>query len=299
MGPMGPMGAAGMNGAAGAMGATGPAGPQGVPGSQGPGGGVFGEAASQFAGFTTATFAGNGSGREAMHARCAAAFTGAHLCHMSEYYLSNSATVPPASGAWIDSSGFISAASSTGSLVNGAGDVRLGRIIGASGLNCTSWTASGSLGYMLTVSGVSQQSCTTPRPLACCSTPYAEHFRGFTTQTVSGGRSGGRAEMHQLCGAQFPGSHLCWTAEYARATPTVTPPASGAWIDSSAHLHTSGSLYDTNYLETAELGRYTSGNSLNCTAWTEASPQLGYALTPDGLSQVQCATARPLACCGD
>lgn len=297
MGPMGMAGAAGAAGALGPAGPAGPAGPQGVPGSQGPGGGVFGEAASQFAGFTTATFAGNATGREAMHARCAAAFTGSHLCHVSEYYLSNSATVPPAAGAWIDSSGFTVESGSDGETSNSVGDIRMGRYVGGNSLNCSAWSAGGTLGYAMGVSGVTQTQCTTPRVLACCSTPFAEQFRGFTAATVTGGRAGGRAEMNQLCGAEFAGSHICHYAEYARAHSTTAPPAVGAWIDSSSHLRTQGDTFPINSVAPGNMGRYAGGSQLNCTAWTQAG-SLGYFLTVTGsLSQNMCSTARSIACC--
>lgn len=256
---------------------------------------MFGEAASQFAGFTTATFAGNGTGREAMHARCAAAFTGSHLCHVSEYYLSNSATVVPAAGAWIDSSGFTVESGSDGEVSNSVGDVRMGRYLGANTLNCTAWTSGGTIGYALGLTGVTQTQCTTPKALACCSTPFAETFRGFTSAVV-GGRTGGRPEMHQLCGAEFPGSHMCHYVEYARAHSTTTPPASGAWIDSSSHLRTQGDTFPINTVAPSTMGRYIGANTLNCTGWTP-SGTVGYAITTLGMSQQTCSVARPVACC--
>ncbi|MBA3452697.1 MAG: hypothetical protein H0T42_06380 [Deltaproteobacteria bacterium] len=304
-GPPGAMGSAGAAGAAGAMGiagapgaagAPGSMGPQGVAGAMGPGGMVTGEAASQFAGFTTTAISGVAGGREAMHARCAAAFTGAHLCHFSEYYLANSATIPPSDGAWIDSSGGIEASSSDASPIGGTGHIRLGRYTGASQINCGSWTGSGTLGYILTISGQTQTQCSTTHTLACCTTPHTEGFRGFTTATVTGARPGGRAEMNQVCGAEFPGSHLCHKAEYERASPNVTPPAAGVWIESSAYLRTQGDSYPENNIATAEMGRYTGATQLNCSAWTQ-STTLGYRLSVNGLSQGQCTASHALACC--
>ena len=70
-------------------------GPQGVAGSQGAGGMEYGEDAATFAGFTTATYSGAAGGREVMHARCAAAFAGSHLCHNSEYVMATPATIVP------------------------------------------------------------------------------------------------------------------------------------------------------------------------------------------------------------
>lgn len=308
-GLQGPMGLAGATGAAGAMGAmgpmgpagsTGPAGPmgaQGVPGAMGPGGSITGEEASQFAGFTTATYDGNAGSREAMHARCAAAFTGAHLCHSSEYYLSRSATIPPAGGAWFDASGWIDTALANGTIIGGTGHVDLGRYVGASQSNCASWTASTStFGYTLTVSGQSQVSCTGTHALACCSTPARERFRGFSTASVTGGRPGGRAEMNQVCGAQFAGSHLCHISEYARANPTATPPAGGAWMDSSVYLRQQGDSIAENNVATHQMGLAAYASQLNCSAWTQTS-SFGYSYSAAGMSQGNCTASRPLACC--
>lgn len=305
-GPMGPMGLAGATGAmgpagpsgpAGSTGPSGPMGPQGVPGAMGPGGSVTGEAAAQFAGFTTATYDGNAGSREAMHARCAAAFTGAHLCHQSEYYLSRSATIPPANGAWIDSSGWIDTALASSTVIGGTGHLDLGRYIGASQSNCASWTASTStFGYTLTISGQSQVSCTTSHALACCSTPAAEQFRGFTTTSVTGGRPGGRAEMNQVCGAQYAGSHLCHISEYARANPTATPPAAGAWMDSSVYLRQQGDSIAENNVATRDMGLAAYASQINCTAWTQTTG-FGYSYSAAGMTQVNCTASRSLACC--
>lgn len=308
VGPAGPMGLAGAAGAAGVMGPigpagaigpAGPAGPQGVAGAMGPGGMVTGELASQFAGFTTTAYDGGAGGREVMHARCAAAFPSAHLCHESEYIMANSATVIPPGGAWIDPSGGVEASSSGSFPVHGTGHPRLGLYGGPNNTNCAAWNATtGTLGYALTVAGSSQVQCTTSHVLACCTTPYAEGFRGFTGQAVTGARPGGRAEMNQLCGAQFSGSHLCHVAEYERAHATVPPPAAGVWIDSSAYLRTQGDSFPDNYAATAEMGRYAAANQLNCTAWTQAGiGALGYSYSASGLAQGQCSVAHALACC--
>jgi len=297
MGPMGLAGAMGAAGATGPAGAAGPMGPQGVPGATGPGGGVFGEEAARFAGFTTATYAGTGSSREQMHARCAAQFAGSHLCHASEYYLSNSATVPPAMpGAWIDTSAFTVESGSDAEHSNVVGDIRLGRYTGGSNSNCGNWTGSATLGYGLHVTGVSQTTCTSTLPLACCSTPYRERFRGFTAATVTGLRPGGRAEMNQLCGLELAGSHLCHQAEFGRTNSATTIPAGGAWIDRSAHLRTQGDAIPINEVASPLMGRYAGASGSNCSGWSTGGT-LGYTITTLGMSQVQCNTTHPIACC--
>ena len=89
----------------------------------------------RFAGFTTATTTGAAGGRWKMHALCAAAFAGAHMCHGAEYLRTNSATTVPSGGAWIESS-----------TLGGTGPVNTGvpdsaRYLG--GYSCSSWNNSG------------------------------------------------------------------------------------------------------------------------------------------------------------
>jgi hypothetical protein len=171
IGPIGPAGPAGAKGEKGDPGAAGPAGGKGEkgdrgdkgdPGPQGPTGpagtGALGEETSSFAGFTTATTTGAvTNGRIGMHAMCAAAFPGSHLCHDLEYTLSTSATTPPADGAWIDSSH--------------AGGVAAVRNATGSGTSCDSWTqtASGYYGVYVTANGgTSSTDCSRVKSLACC-----------------------------------------------------------------------------------------------------------------------------------
>lgn len=314
-GPIGLTGMTGMTGATGPMGppgATGPAGPagptgaQGVPGSQGPGGGVFGEAAAQFAGFTAAQYTGVAGGREVMHARCAQELPGSHLCHVAELYLANSATVPPSSGAWIDYSGGIEHYNGTVSADNAIASTDMGRYTQRlyAG-NCNNWTAAidGSTptsGETIRPALAVSQACTTMHSLACCSTPFAERFRGFTSASVTGVRPGGRAEMHQLCGMELPGSHMCHVAEYNRAHSTVSPPASGAWIDYSGYLRSSSQA--TNEVAPGNVGRYSQQlYAGNCNNWTAAidgsTPTSGETITINGPISAICTTTRPIACC--
>jgi hypothetical protein len=309
-GAPGPAGTPGSPGSAGAQGPAGPAGPtgaQGVPGSQGPGGYEIGEAAALFAGYTPATFTGAAGGREVMNQRCHAAFAGSHLCHVGELQLANPATVPPTTGAWIDSSAGIDASQADASVVNTFAGVELGRYTPShSTLNCSTWTettnANGpTFGYVLTAATLTQIQCSNARPLACCSTPYKEQFAGYTAPT-NGAKTGGRAEMNQLCGVEFPGSHICHVAEYWRASPRQTPPTDGAWIDSSAYHRTSGGSSVENVIASGGMGRYTAMHStLNCSNWTETTnangPTFAYRINASGLAQVHCTTTRPIACC--
>lgn len=266
----------------------------------GPGGMVMGEEAAQFAGFTTASYAGVAGGRAVMHARCAAAFAGSHLCHVSEYGLAAPATIPPAGGAWIDESATFDGLDGDPIMVGILASVDLGRFVVRSDHNCANWTGTGvTNGTTITPQLASIATCTTTHPLACCGTPFRENFRGFTTQTVSGARPGGRSEMHQRCGAQFAGSHMCFHAEYERANPTVSPPASGAWLDISGYVR-GGALVDTT-IANRTAGRFTATSDWNCRGWfsltSGTSGTFGAAIKPSGLEAVSCASALPIACC--
>lgn len=309
MGPMGPMGMQGPMGATGAMGAQGPMGPAGAQGPagnpgpagpQGPAGTLFGEAASSFAGFTTATTNGAAGGREAMNARCAAEFAGAHLCHYAEYQLAASAATVPAAGAWLDLSCIEQTAGGTvesGRLGCGdqLGSPDSGRLIDTStGGNCSNWTSNGQFikGGVINIASDISAACDVARPLACCNTPYVETFRGFTTATTTG-VAGGRAAMHARCAQEFAGSHMCFLAEYTRASPTVTPPASGAWLDGSTY-HNLGE-YRGAMPRSGRLTRQSSG----CQGWTIGGLNQGTTITPAGWVSQTCDTARPIACCGE
>lgn len=283
-------------------------GPQGVPGAQGAGGGETGEVASQFAGFTLTTFTGVAGGREVMNARCEAAFAGSHLCHASEYLLADAATIPPANGAWIDASGGVEAYFGNTTVTTSLGSKDLGRYTSMNELtNCANWTlgsySSGpTYGRAIGRAQVTTSLCTESRALACCSTPTSAGFRGFTTATLTGARTGGRAEMHQACGAQFAGSHMCHASEYYRAAPTITPPAGGAWLDSSAYIRTSGGVDVENGIAGEGIGRYGAMNELtNCGGWTLTSyssgPTYGRTVNATGITTTACTATLSVACC--
>jgi hypothetical protein len=273
---------------------------------QGPPGSTFGEDAAVFAGFTTTSVTGAVGSRERMHAACAADFANAHLCHVAEYGLATSATPIPNDGAWVDASAIVDAAFDGLVWVDGIATRDAGRYTGRGGAfvnehdNCASWTTAGSeLGLVLAETGSSigtrGAACTSAHVLACCTTPYRERFRGFTSATTTGD-AGGRSNMHARCGAELPGSHLCHTVEYERAASTITPPAGGAWVDPSGVVLGAG----TRVLDdaaTARAARITQAGS-TCDNWTNADASLvGRAVRPDGTADASCATARPLACC--
>jgi hypothetical protein len=252
-----------------------------------------------FAGFTSATTNGAVGGREQMHARCAAEFAGAHLCHIAEYQLATSATPLPASGAWIDSSSGGDGAFEMASTSDGVATSRSGRHVAQHiYANCRSWTTTNQAsGLVVETSGAYTYSCSEQRPLACCTTPYRERFRGYTSATVTGA-AGGRAAMHARCANELPGAHLCHVAEYHRATPTTSPPTSGAWIDGSGFALRDGGEIDSS-VAAVNAGRWT-GRSIydNCTNWMDANATLsGTTIAPGLTFYSSCATARPLACC--
>lgn len=306
MGPMGLAGLAGPEGPRGVPGPIGPAGPAGSPGTQGvagpagPAGSSFGEEAAVFAGFTSATTNGAAGGREQLHAMCAAAFAGAHLCHIAEYNLATSATQPPASGAWIDTSAGTDGGFETYGANDAVASTSSGRYTGRHPYNnCESWTSIvQTSGLAVDPGGAFLRDCAASKVLACCTTRYRETFRGFTSAIVTG-NGGGRAAMHARCGAEFAGAHLCHVAEYQRATPTIAPPAGGAWIDASGFALRDDAELDTS-TASATAGRWT-GRAIyeNCTNWIDANATLaGMTVQPGLASSASCAIARPLACCG-
>jgi hypothetical protein len=237
-----------------------------------------------FAGFTSATFNGNVGGRNAAHAVCEAAFAGAHLCYASEYLSTESTAPVPAGGAWFDV---------TSDLNNSASLYGVSPLFGryTSGA-CTNWTsnASGISGYLIgTDGGVASAPCNTVHPLACCNGTPRDVFAGVTSVNAT---MSGRVQMHALCKANYPGSHLCHAAEYVRADSSASIPASGAWLDLSSDINGGGALYGASPL----FGRYTSGA---CTNWTStASGISGYLVASDGsIASAPCNTVRPAACC--
>jgi hypothetical protein len=233
-----------------------------------------------------------------MNARCAAEFTGGHLCHTAEYWLSNSATPPPATGAWLDSSGAVDDGTVLVTIAVGAPEygIHTGPTIG----NCMGWTSTlntdGQIrGPIIRPAGATLVDCASLLPLTCCSTPYRERFAGFTSFTANG-VIGGEAMANYRCATEFAGSHLCHVAEYYRAHPTLSPPAEGAWVDTSAvPWLTSVSYAPITNAAIARAGRLLIyGRS--CNSWTEAT---GNALSviPSGPAGFLCTTTRGLACC--
>ena len=295
----GPPGPVGPIGPAGPPGPSGPIGAQGVAGPRGPAGSLFGEDAVVFAGFTSTPIDGAIGGRERMHAQCNAAFAGSHLCHVVEYQLANSATPVPAAGAWIDSSGTADGGFAEAEINDEVASPTSGRYIGRHPYaNCNSWTSIASAsGLGLEAGGAFLQDCAELHVLACCSTPYRERFRGFTTAAITG-NAGGRALMHARCGAEFAGAHLCHAAEYGRAASTVSPPLAGAWIDPSGFATPSGGKVETR-VAAPGLGRWTGRSGYdNCENWTtSAGASAGFTVKPGLVTSSSCATARPLACC--
>lgn len=305
-GPMGPMGMQGPQGTAGAAGATGPAGATGAagaagakgdkgekgdPGPQGPtgpaGSGAYSEELGGFVGFTTATTTGAvTNGRPGMHAKCAAEFPGAHLCHSAEYVLSDSATTVPPSGAWIDASTNTSANAANSGLPGS------GRYL--YGYSCSTWTngTTGSSGTYITSAGsVTDSVCNVSRSLACCNGARKTRFAGFTTTTTTGS-VGGRPQMHALCVAAFAGSHFCHAAEYIRTTSSTPVPSSGAWVDPS--INTSSGAENSGM---PGSGRYLYGYT--CSTWTNGTTgSSGSYITSSGtVTDSPCNVARPVACC--
>ena len=296
-GPIGPTGATGAAGAPGAPGAKGDkgekgdTGARGNPGPAGPSGpsGAANEDLPSFAGFTTASYNGKATGgRTAMHAYCAAAFTGSHLCHAAEYIGAMSNLAPPSSGAWVDPS------TANGSNIAAIGSITAGRYV--SGYHCASWTATtgGDYGTLVTSAGSIDiyADCSSAHQLACCNTPTRARFVGFTTATATGA-AGGRWKMHAMCSTEYSGSHMCHGSEYLRANASATVPSGGAWIDPSTVNGTSVAVSGV-----TSSARYLSGYT--CNSWmSTGGGDYGTMVTEAGNVDIygDCTKAHSVACC--
>lgn len=118
-------------------------------------------------------------------------------------------------------------------------------------------------------------------------------FAGFTSTTYTGGLANGRAGAHALCGAAFPGSHLCHAAEYLQSNSATAPPMSGAWVDPSSSAD--GAVANAG---TPGSGRYI--YDLDCSDWSNGTAtSRGYWLTPAGdiSSSGNCSASHVVACC--
>lgn len=281
-GPPGPIGPHGAPGLQGPVGPQGPAGPQGTPGPPGGTGSRYEDIAS-FAGFTSAQFGGNVGGRIAAHAACAAEFAGSHLCHVSEYLLTDATAQPPAAGAWLDSSAALDGSETT------ASSPLFGRNTTDT---CFSWTDSTSAGFGTAINAdgtVTSHLCSNGvRPLACCNGAPRVRFAGVTTAQPP---TIGRIAMHLACATAYPGSHMCHASEYLRAASSAAIPAGGAWIDESSD--TLGHVTDAS---SPVFGRSHDGET--CTNWRATTSVLGAIVSPSGgISSAWCSSARPIACC--
>jgi hypothetical protein len=215
---------------------------------------------------------------------CASEFPGAHLCYGSEYLRANSSAPVPAGGAWIDLSSDIN-----GSGYSGSSSPLYGRYTGTA---CTNWTtSSGSFtGYVVgTDGGLTGVACNQTHPLACCDGTPRTIFAGVTSTNAT---MSGRPQMHALCEANYPGSHMCYGSEYLRAASSVPIPAGGAWIDLSADLNGSGYSGSSSPV----YGRYTGTACVNGTSTSGSFT--GYVVGTDGaLAGVACNQVHPVACC--
>jgi hypothetical protein len=229
---------------------------------------------------------GNLGGRVAAHQLCNTEFSGAHMCHASEYVLSGSITVPPAAGAWIDPSVAPDDTTTYG------GATYFGRQVG--GADCSNWTTNNVNYYAPHVDpngGISNSNnCAALRSVACCNGVSKVKFMGVTASFAP---MTGRVQMNQACNTQYAGSHMCHAAEYLRASSTTVIPAQGAWIDPSVDF--TGS---TSYGGSPLFGRQQGG--ADCSNWTTTNVNY-YAphVDPNGgvTNSGNCSSQRYVACC--
>ena len=98
-----------------------------------------------------------------MHAKCATAFAGSHMCHLAEYARANPMTSPPSTGLWLD----VSAAQLQFDRYTAL--PFMGRYIEqTSSWNCVNWTVTTGTGLVVQASGPTSAVCSAARPVACC-----------------------------------------------------------------------------------------------------------------------------------
>jgi hypothetical protein len=292
-GMQGTQGMPGVQGMAGPMGLQGPSGP---PGPSGPAlyldGGALPVASSDgyaFAGYTAAVYDGNLGGPIGANAKCAAEFVGSHLCTDREFMWAGVSSAPasPDAGFWMDDSRFSSQSAPN----------FFPRDRDYSG--CQEWVSNvgaGNFWHFWQQTGISMVDgynvCNVPRQLACCRSPHAGWFRGYTTALYDG-NLGGPIGANQKCSAQFPRSHLCTDREFMWAGTSVSSGAAGFWMDDSRFSSQSAPNFfprDRDY----------SG----CQEWVSnaGAGNFWHYWQPTGISTVDgynvCNVARQLACCG-
>ncbi len=115
--------------------------------------------------------------------------------------------------------------------------------------------------------------------------PSVVTFAGFTSQSFTGDL-GGYPGANAKCSADYPGSFICSSGDYARAETSAAPGGAGAWIDG----------------ERDDYGRrYNSYCYSNSTAWTYSGSSTSYyggvLNTLGRVTTTTCDTTRPIACC--
>jgi len=268
----------------------------GPPGPAGPAllldGGVLPVSTSDgfsFAGFTTATFAGNLGGPIGANAKCAAEFASSHLCTDREFEWTGASSLPGANGFWADDAQY-----SSSSAPNYYPRDRSGAY------SCDNWRSQdGPANYaqFSDFQGVRSSPaygvCNVTRRLACCRSPHAAWFRGFTA-TLFTGNLGGPLGANAKCAAEYPRSHLCTDREFEWAGAAVSPGATGFWADDAEYSSSSA----PNYYPRDRSGSY------SCNNWRSEDGPANYAQFSDaqGLRTSPaygvCHVARQLSCCG-
>ncbi|MDP2275741.1 MAG: hypothetical protein Q8K32_33640 [Archangium sp.] len=305
IGPAGPAGMTGMTGSTGAAGAPGSAGPAGAPGQTGPmgppgpagpalllDGGTIPVSASEgfsFAGFTATLYDGNLGGPIGANARCAAEYANSHLCTDREFDWTGASTIPGATGFWADDAQYSSQSSPNYYARDRSGSY-----------SCNSWRSAdgpGNYAQFTDAQGLraspTYNLCNVPRQLACCRSPHAAWFRGFTAQTYDG-NLGGPLGANAKCSLEYPRSHLCTDREFAWAGTGVSPGAAGFWADDAQY----SSQSSPNYYPRDRSGSY------SCNSWRSADGPGNYAqfTDPQGMRASPaynlCNVRRQLACCG-
>ncbi|GAA5186013.1 hypothetical protein [Ferrimonas gelatinilytica] len=124
-------------------------------------------------------------------------------------------------------------------------------------------------------------------------------YVGVSNGTTTG--DAGIAGMTQLCQADYPGSRMCTSVEFANSTSFPNLPNNSAFIRPVLGSLSDGD-YQNNYVFDSGSGRTLKTTQTSCGGWTVGSvgSSHGFALginSAGGFMVLGCANANPVACC--
>ena len=124
----------------------------------------------------------------------------------------------------------------------------------------------------------------------------AFRFVGITTATFVG--SAGRAAMTAACYAEYPGSRMAFSDEYA-LTVNPVPIADVAWVQPRVAVVFQSSFGSSLWVVDSAGNQLVLGDGYpaTCDGWTVSSGRIGTTLRPNGkIDYDVCASMHPVAC---